>query len=64
MDRNLGFALLAWILFTAALGFWTYSWWTRDRPQSLLAFKYALFFWFVSILVLISWRVTSAAQDR
>lgn len=52
-------SFLALLFFTTGLGFWTYSWWTRDKSQSNLALQYCLVFCLAGIVTLLLWRVTS-----
>lgn len=60
VNQSLALGLLALIFFTAGLGFWTYSWWLRDKPTSVAAFSYACIFWCGGILTLVLWRVVAA----
>lgn len=53
------FAMIALILFSGSLCCWTYSWWRRDRPESIDALRYAAIFWFGGLATLLFWRVTS-----
>jgi hypothetical protein len=59
VTRDLAGSMLALIFFTAGLAFWTYSWWNRDRAESLTAFVYAAIFCAGGIAILVVWRFTS-----